>query len=72
MHAGPQEFLQWMQLLRDEDKFMFVVVDASVWVSRLVSEDALHERVKAWMSTCLDEGDEFLALFIIGRDWWSD
>jgi len=50
-----------MQPLRDEDKFMFIVVDASVWVSRLVSEDAFHERVKTWMSTRLDGGDEFLA-----------
>lgn len=37
---------------------MFIVVDASVWVARLVSEDAFHEPVKAWMSARLEEGDQ--------------
>ena len=40
---------------------MFMVVDASVWVSRLVSEDVFHQQVKAWMSARLDAGDEFIA-----------
>lgn len=40
---------------------MFIVVDASVWVARLVSEDVFHEPVKRWMSTHLEEGDQFLA-----------
>lgn len=40
---------------------MFIVVDASVWVARLVPEDVFHEPVKAWMSARLDEGDQFLA-----------
>lgn len=40
---------------------MFVVVDASVWVARLVSEDIFHEPVKAWMFARLEEGDQFLA-----------
>jgi predicted nucleic acid-binding protein len=29
---------------------MFVVVDASVWVARLVPEDTFYQTVKAWMS----------------------
>jgi len=40
---------------------MFIVVDASVWVARLVSEDVFHEPVKRWMSARLEEGDQFLA-----------
>ena len=40
---------------------MFIVVDASVWVARLVSEDVFHEPVKTWMSARLEEGDRFLA-----------
>ena len=40
---------------------MFIVVDASVWVARLVSQDVFHELVKAWMFARLEEGDQFLA-----------
>lgn len=40
---------------------MFIVVDASIWVSRLVSDDVFHESVKAWMSAHLEEGDQFIA-----------
>ena len=40
---------------------MFIVVDASVWVARLVSEDVFHESVKTWMFARLEEGDQFLA-----------
>jgi predicted nucleic acid-binding protein len=40
---------------------MFVVVDASVWVARLISEDVFYEPVKEWMSTRLGEDDQFLA-----------
>jgi len=40
---------------------MFIVVDASVWVARLVSQDVFHEPVKAWMFARLEEGDQFLA-----------
>lgn len=40
---------------------MFIVVDASVWVARMVSEDVFHEPVKAWMFTRLKEEDQFLA-----------
>jgi predicted nucleic acid-binding protein len=40
---------------------MFIVVDASVWVARLVSEDVFHEPVKAWMFARLEDGDQFLA-----------
>jgi len=40
---------------------MFIVVDASVWVARLVPQDAFHESVKEWMSARLEEGDQFLA-----------
>jgi predicted nucleic acid-binding protein len=40
---------------------MFIVVDASVWVARLVSEDAFYEPVKGWMSTRLEQEDQFLA-----------
>lgn len=40
---------------------MFIVVDASLWVARLVSEDAFYEPVKGWMSTRLEQEDQFLA-----------
>ena len=40
---------------------MFIVVDASVWVARLVSEDVFYLPVKEWMSARLNEEDHFLA-----------
>lgn len=40
---------------------MFMVVDASVWVARLVSEDVFYEPVKKWMSARIEEEDQFLA-----------
>lgn len=40
---------------------MFIVVDASVWVARLVSEDVFYEPVKEWMSARLEDEDQFLA-----------
>ena len=40
---------------------MFIVVDASVWVARLVSQDVFYEPVKEWMSARIREDDQFLA-----------
>jgi predicted nucleic acid-binding protein len=40
---------------------MFLVVDASVWVARLVSGDVFYEPVKKWMAARLKEDDQFLA-----------
>ena len=40
---------------------MFIVVDASIWVARLVSEDVFYEPVKEWMYTRLEEDDQFLS-----------
>src|SRR5919198_1422042 len=40
---------------------MFIVVDASVWVARLVSENSFYLPVKEWMSVRLQEHDHFLA-----------
>lgn len=40
---------------------MFIVVDASVWVARLVSQDVFYEPVQEWMSTRLEENNRFLA-----------
>ena len=58
---------------------MFIVVDASIWVARLVSEDVFHEPVKAWMFARLEDGDQFLAPLLLlaeiggacrdSRDW---
>jgi predicted nucleic acid-binding protein len=39
----------------------FIVVDASVWVARLVPQDAFYEPVKAWMSAQRAAGAHFLA-----------
>ena len=39
----------------------FVVVDASLWVARLVPQDAFHADVRAWMDARLREGTAFLA-----------
>ena len=40
---------------------MFVVVDASVWLARLVAQDVFYESVKEWMSARIEEDDQFLA-----------
>ena len=40
---------------------MFIVVDASVWVARLVSQDIFYKPVKEWMSARLEADDRFLA-----------
>jgi len=38
-----------------------VVVDASVWVSRLVLKDVFHSLVKVWMQNQRDQGVTFLS-----------
>ncbi|MEK6750974.1 MAG: type II toxin-antitoxin system VapC family toxin [Chloroflexota bacterium] len=40
---------------------MFIVVDASVWVARLVAGDVFHEPVKVWMNERLEARDVFLS-----------
>ena len=40
---------------------MNAVLDASVWVARLVRQDAFHELVKGWMETRRAAGDLFYA-----------
>lgn len=40
---------------------MNAVLDASVWVARLVRQDAFHESVKGWMETRRAAGDLFYA-----------
>jgi len=40
---------------------MFIVVDASVWVARLVSQDVFYEPVKEWMAAHIESNDHFLA-----------
>lgn len=40
---------------------MFIVVDASVWVARLVSQDVFYEPVKEWMAAHIENTDHFLA-----------
>ena len=40
---------------------MFIVVDASVWVARLVPQDVFYKPVKEWISARLEENDQFLA-----------
>jgi predicted nucleic acid-binding protein len=40
---------------------MFYVVDASVWVARLVSQDVFYELVREWMSARIGEDDQFLS-----------
>jgi predicted nucleic acid-binding protein len=40
---------------------MFIVVDASVWVARLVSQDVFYEPVKEWMASHIESTDHFLA-----------
>lgn len=39
----------------------FIVVDASVWVSRLVPKDVFHQSVKAWMEERRSDGVVFLS-----------
>lgn len=40
---------------------MFVVVDASVWVSRLVEDDEFHEAVKNWMDIQREQDTTFVS-----------
>ena len=40
---------------------MFIVVDASVWVARLVSQDVSYEPVKESMAARIESTDHFLA-----------
>jgi len=40
---------------------MFIVVDASVWVARLVSQDVFYEPVKEWMAAHIESNDHLLA-----------
>ncbi len=44
---------------------MFVVVDASVWVSRLVSDDVFHGTVKQWMAEQREQNIEFVSPFLL-------
>ena len=39
----------------------FLVLDASVWVSRLVEQDEMHPVVKSWMDEQRDAGTVFLS-----------
>lgn len=45
----------------DDSNPGFIVVDASVWVSRLVPKDVFHRVVKAWMEQQRAEGTVFLS-----------
>lgn len=44
---------------------MFVVLDASVWVSRLVPEDTFYEIIKNWMTAQREQGVEFVSPFLL-------
>ena len=39
----------------------FIVLDASVWVARLVSQDEFHEPVKTWMEKQRETGAQFIS-----------
>jgi predicted nucleic acid-binding protein len=39
----------------------FFVLDASVWVSRLVSQDGFHAAVKSWMEEKREAGVQFIS-----------
>jgi predicted nucleic acid-binding protein len=39
----------------------FVVLDASIWVSRLVSQDEFHAAVKIWMEEQREAGVQFVS-----------
>jgi predicted nucleic acid-binding protein len=39
----------------------YIVVDAGVWVARLVPQDAFHAAVRTWMESRRGEETEFLA-----------
>ncbi|MEW6286715.1 MAG: type II toxin-antitoxin system VapC family toxin [Chloroflexota bacterium] len=40
---------------------MFVVLDASVWVSRLIESDEFHVPVKNWMNAQREQGGTFVS-----------
>jgi predicted nucleic acid-binding protein len=42
-------------------KKAFIVLDASVWVSRLVSQDEFHAAVKSWMEEQREAGVQFIS-----------
>lgn len=39
----------------------FLVVDASLWVARLVPQDVFHDTVRTWMDARRQEGTRFIA-----------
>jgi predicted nucleic acid-binding protein len=39
----------------------FIVIDASLWVARLVPQDAFHATVRTWMDAQRSAGTDFLA-----------
>jgi predicted nucleic acid-binding protein len=39
----------------------FVVLDASIWVSRLISQDEFHTLVKSWMEQQREAGVQFIS-----------
>ncbi len=39
----------------------FFVLDASVWVSRLIPQDEFHEVVKSWMDEKREDGTQFIS-----------
>ncbi len=48
--------------INDDDPMPdFIVLDASVWISRLVQRDVFHRAVKAWMDKQRSEGVIFLS-----------
>ena len=42
-------------------KKAFIVLDASVWISRLVSQDEFHAAVKSWMEEQREAGVQFIS-----------
>ncbi len=51
--------------LQTPQEAAFVVVDASLWVARLVPQDVFHTRVRAWMEACRASGIQLLAPAIL-------
>jgi hypothetical protein len=39
----------------------FVVLDASIWVSRLVPQDEFHTAVRSWMEEQVEAGAQFIS-----------
>jgi predicted nucleic acid-binding protein len=45
-----------------------IVVDASVWVSRLIPQDIFHDFSRSWLQYCLSNGEDLVAPILLAME----